>query len=175
MKILTLIEIKFSTLGHYFDDVRNELLETGSLVDNEGDHGKGTTTLSKLILPSYQGDFFTYCDENEDYWSGYFTTRPFMKGLTRSTQAILRTGEILATLARSYGGENLNQEQWGTWFDSIQTARRNVALFQHHDGVTGTARRAVVEDYASRLLTSLAQVAEYSSGMTIRIHLCALS
>lgn len=128
---------------------------TDSELDNEA-------LLARHSLPDYQGDFFTYCDEQQDYWSGYFTTRPFMKGLTRSTQAILRTGEILATLAR--GNEGLKTEQWNKWFDSLQTARRNVALFQHHDGVTGTARRAVVQDYANRLLTSLAQVAEYSGG-----------
>jgi alpha-mannosidase II len=157
------ISIKFSTLGQYFEEVRSEFLGVGAGVGDGGDLGN-TALLSEHSLPSYQGDFFTYCDEGEDYWSGYFTTRPFMKGLTRSTQAILRTGEILSTLARGYVGGSLNQEQWGKWFDSIQKARRNVALFQHHDGVTGTARRAVVEDYASRLLESLAQVAEYSSG-----------
>ena len=137
----------------------NTAKSSNSAIKNPNSH-----LLSGHSLPSYQGDFFTYCDEGEDYWSGYFTTRPFMKGLTRSTQAILRTGEILATLARSYAGKSLSQDQWGKWFDSIQTARRNVALFQHHDGVTGTARRAVVEDYANRLLVSLAQVAEHSSG-----------
>lgn len=116
------------------------------------------------FFPTYQGDFFTYCDEGADYWSGYFTTRPFMKGLTRSTQAILRTGELLATIARVYKDE-LPANQWKEWFTAIETARRNIALFQHHDGVTGTARRAVVQDYASRLLSSLAKVAEYSSGI----------
>lgn len=85
-----------------------------------------------------------------------------MKGLTRSTQAILRTGEILATLARTHG--SVTESQWGRWFESLETARRNVGLFQHHDGVTGTARRVVVEDYASRLLGSLAEVVEHSSG-----------
>lgn len=134
------VNIKFSTLNEYFA----ELPDSSS-------------------FPTYQGDFFTYCDQAEDYWSGYFTTRPFMKGLTRSTQAILRTGEILATLARSH----VDEEHRRQWFESIERARRNIALFQHHDGITGTARRAVVQDYGERLLTSLASVASYASDMAL--------
>ena len=37
----------------------------------------------------------------------------------------------------------------------IIRARQNFALFQHHDGVTGTAKDHVVRDYAERLHDSL--------------------
>lgn len=120
----------------------------------------------KEVLPQYQGDFFTYCDEGQDYWSGYFTTRPFMKGLTRYTQAILRTGEILATLAQAKVSSGASTSGiTKDWRARLESARRNVGLFQHHDGVTGTARRKVVVDYQNRLLDSLSKVAEMASGI----------
>jgi len=147
------VTIKFSTLGQYFADVK--------AFENENSE-------QEPLLPLYKGDFFTYCDENEDYWSGYFTTRPFMKGLTRYTQSIVRNGDILATLARAkLGTSGVAESQ--TWLDVLESAHRNVALFQHHDGVTGTARRHVVRDYSNRLFESLSKVAELCSDLTLLV------
>ena len=48
------------------------------------------------------GDFFVYSDVFSEgipaYWSGYFSTRPFMKQLSRELEANLRAAEILFTV-----------------------------------------------------------------------------
>lgn len=50
---------------------------------------------------------------------------------------------------------------WNTWDDEsefeilLQGARRALSLFQHHDGITGTARDHVVKDYAKQMMDAL--------------------
>ena len=39
--------------------------------------------------------------------------------------------------------------------DRLVSARRSMAIFQHHDGITGTATPEVVQDYGKMLFTAL--------------------
>lgn len=37
----------------------------------------------------------------------------------------------------------------------LEQARRDLSLFQHHDGITGTAKDHVVKDYAAKMMNAL--------------------
>jgi len=46
---------------------------------------------------------------------------------------------------------NLTTELWKSkLYNYLQDARDTHSLFQHHDGITGTAKDAVVNDYAQK-------------------------
>ncbi|XP_058811986.1 alpha-mannosidase 2 [Topomyia yanbarensis] len=121
------VEAKFATLQEYFNSVRS--------------------TMDVEKFPSLSGDFFTYADVNEDYWSGYYTSRPFHKRQDRILMNYIRTADML--------------HSWHSWDDEadlerrLQYARQELSLFQHHDGITGTAKNHVVVDYANRMAKAI--------------------
>lgn len=123
------VEAKFGTLQQYFDAVHQEQREL------------------KREFPTLSGDFFTYADRSDNYWSGYYTSRPYYKRLDRVLLHYVRAAEMLYA--------------WRMWdpaakFDEmLQNARRELSLFQHHDGITGTAKTHVVNDYARRMLSAV--------------------
>lgn len=130
---------QFGTLTEYFTAVHEEVGEAPS------------------FFPALTGDFFTYADRDDHYWSGYFTSRPFHKHLDRVLEANLRSAEIIFTLAQAYARKHTASNFPSVaLMEKLVTARRSLGLFQHHDGITGTAKDFVVNDYGARMLHGLA-------------------
>ncbi|KAG7358910.1 glycosyl hydrolase family 38 protein [Nitzschia inconspicua] len=117
------VQIQFGTLSDYFKTVLED---------------------RPFSPPLLKGSFFTYSDREEDYWSGYFTSRVFDKALDRKLERVLYA-------ATSMGADKLE----------MQGPRRALSLFQHHDGVTGTAKDYVVEDYAKRIHDAIGYVQKW--------------
>ncbi|XP_035436664.2 alpha-mannosidase 2 [Spodoptera frugiperda] len=117
-------------------------------------------------IPSLKGDFFVYSDIFSEgkpaYWSGYYTTRPYQKILARQFEHQLRSAEILFTLVSNYIRQMGRQGEFGASekkleksYEQLIYARRNLGLFQHHDAITGTSKSSVMQDYGTKLFTSL--------------------
>ncbi|KAI6218663.1 Alpha-mannosidase [Aphelenchoides fujianensis] len=132
------VHARFGTLREYFE-----------LVDEKERKGE----LEQL--PSLSGDFFTYADRADHYWSGFFTTRPFYKHMDRTVQHFVRAAELLFAFARWSTAAERAEWAADALFERLVGARRSLALFQHHDGITGTSQRFVVEDYARKLLAAI--------------------
>lgn len=107
-------------------------------------------------FPTLSGDFFTYADRDDHYWSGYYTSRPLHKRMDRILQQYLRGAEIIFSFAQSTSARtSSNKFPAKELYPLLVAARRNLALFQHHDGVTGTAKDHVVLDYGERMAQAL--------------------
>ena len=65
-------------------------MQFGTLEDYFAAVAKDTAKGGEVVFPSLSGDFFTYNDRDDQYWSGYFTSRPFLKWAVRRLQARLR-------------------------------------------------------------------------------------
>uniref|UniRef100_A0A672KBT0 Alpha-mannosidase n=1 Tax=Sinocyclocheilus grahami TaxID=75366 RepID=A0A672KBT0_SINGR len=143
------VQAQFGTISDYFEALRKS---TG--MDPVG------INVGQLALPVLSGDFFTYADRDDHYWSGYFTSRPFYKRLDRVLESHLRVAEVLYSLTlaniQKYGQPNDYPAVDN--YKLLTEARRNLGLFQHHDAITGTGKDWVVVDYGTRLLHSILNV-----------------
>ncbi|KAJ2953191.1 hypothetical protein O0L34_g768 [Tuta absoluta] len=126
-------DVQFGTLEDYFKAVHSEVKSSE--------------------FPVLSGDFFTYADRNKHYWSGYYTSRPFYKSMDRVLLAYVRAADIITMQAVTCGA--VTQVRAVTLRDRCEHARRALSLFQHHDGVTGTSRDDVREDYARKMLQAI--------------------
>jgi len=84
-------------------------------------------------------DFFPYASDPHAFWTGYFTSRPALKGMIRQANSLLQACKQVHSKNGNIGNEGL------------EIAKRSVAVNQHHDAVTGTAKQHVTDDYALRL------------------------
>lgn len=99
-------------------------------------------------IAALKGDFFTYADQGDQYWSGYFTSRPYQKRLGRISEAYLRAAEILFSYANVFGSAIAERiETAGELSHDLTVARQNMSVFQHHDGITGTSKAYVVRNF----------------------------
>ncbi|KAH7705814.1 glycosyl hydrolase family 38 protein, partial [Aphelenchoides avenae] len=102
----------------------------------------------------------------------YFTSRPFYKEMSRSLQHYLRTADLLFSFALQTSTATKKDFPSLNLYDKLVDARRELSVFQHHDGVTGTAKDDVMKDYGDRMLRSLSdtqQVIEQSSHFLLNV------
>ncbi|KAJ0111521.1 hypothetical protein Patl1_01315 [Pistacia atlantica] len=90
--------------------------------------------------PLKTDDYFPYADRVNAYWTGYFTSRPALKGYVRTMSAYY----LAARQLEFFKGKN----KAGATTDSLADA---LALAQHHDAISGTSKQHVASDYAKRL------------------------
>ncbi|KAL6960359.1 alpha-mannosidase [Sarracenia purpurea var. burkii] len=98
------------------------------------------------LWPVKTGDFFPYADRENAYWTGYFTSRPALKGYVRMMSGY----HLAARQLEFFKGRNSS----GSNTDSLADA---LAIAQHHDAVSGTERQHVAADYAKRLSMGYAE------------------
>ena len=138
------VNVKFGTLSEYFNLM------------------KQSNHRANKKIETFSGDFFTYADKSDNYWSGYFTSRPFQKHLDRIVESYLRSAEIIYSLAKMANQSKLdhNFDNSKQLYLKLSNARNNLGLFQHHDGITGTSKTYVVRDYETKLLKSISNSME---------------
>ena len=97
-------------------------------------------------------DFFPYADCPHCYWTGYFTSRTGFKRLERVSSAFLLAARQIESLP-----DNISDNGDKPLFDLEDAS----GVAQHHDGVSGTAKQHVANDYSKRLQAGINKAASY--------------
>jgi alpha-mannosidase len=106
-------------------------------------------------------DIWPLGDHPHAYWSGYFTSRPALKRQVRFATNLLvaaRQLEVVANLSAAQVGHASQKRSppvGGSWTDSLEGT---VGVATHHDGMSGTERQSVTDDYAQRISESSVEV-----------------
>ena len=139
------IDVQFGTVSDYFNALEKDKIYISNDLKN---------------FPSFSGDFFPYNDRGDQYWTGYFTSRPLFKHMARILQSRLRLGEILFSLnvVRAHKSNRYLFSLLKNKYESLVSSRQALALFDHHDAITGTARHKVVQNYASIIHSALIEI-----------------
>ncbi|KAI6671517.1 hypothetical protein NL676_006402 [Syzygium grande] len=93
-----------------------------------------------ISWPLKTDDYLPYADREDAYWTGFFTSRPALKGYARMLSGYYLAARQLKFLAgrRSSG-------------PSTYRLGDALGLVQHHDALTGTAKQHTTNDYVKRL------------------------
>lgn len=108
---------------------------------------------SQVTWPNKTDDFFPYASDPHAYWTGYFTSRPAFKFLDRYTNNQLQASKQLGVLA---GPREVTEA-------SLDVLREALAVGQHHDAITGTAKQAVANDYVKHIAIGLHASDKYAN------------
>eukprot|EP00927_Polykrikos_kofoidii_P048543 TRINITY_DN42808_c0_g1_i1.p1 TRINITY_DN42808_c0_g1~~TRINITY_DN42808_c0_g1_i1.p1 ORF type:complete len:1057 (-),score=109.34 TRINITY_DN42808_c0_g1_i1:89-2800(-) len=112
-------------------------------------------------------DTFPHADAAHRYWVGYYTSRPAFKKQVRSASAFLQAARQLELLtgvsSNAYPGARAPRVG-GSWTDRLEGA---IAVATHHDGVSGTSRQSVADDFSARIADG-AREAEAGVGVALQ-------
>ena len=131
------INIFYSTPEKYFDSIQKELSKNNNKLD----------IYSNI-------DFYPL--RTDCFWTGYFTSRPYLKGYIRKGSNIFYTFSKYNSFNKLLNTEKSNQLILSNLFD----LRKVVGLTQHHDSITGTCTQFVATDYIERLISGIEKTEE---------------
>ena len=98
-----------------------------------------------------QDDIMPLADNSHNYWSGYFTSRPALKRQVRFATSYLESARLLEVVTNT-SKKDVNRPTYkkepvvgDSWTDALEGT---VGVATHHDGMSGTERQDVTDDYA---------------------------
>jgi hypothetical protein len=143
----------FYSSPEYYTKCKYEEMQASSPEEDSGE-----SISQKVSVSIKEDDFFPYSDSKHSFWTGYFTSRTGFKRMERVASTFLMAARQIQALQ-----DYTVMAKQSTCEEGIRQLADASGVAQHHDGVSGTAKQHVANDYAKRLQAGI----DASSGCMI--------
>jgi hypothetical protein len=106
-----------------------------------------------IAWPTKYDDMFPYADNENSYWTGYFTSRPNHKGYIRTaSHKYHASSQLFSDKALD---QDATMEEIGAVMNANNEMLDRIGIVQHHDAITGTGKQRIADDYSAKIYTGL--------------------
>ena len=127
------MKFKMSTPGEYIEALKKE----------------------NIVWPVRYGDAFPYADGENDYWTGYFSSRPGAKKQVKDASALMNAQNRL--FSKRVIKEGVTDEKVKEVLEAKRKMIEPLSIYLHHDAITGTDKQFVADDYTIRMQKGINQ------------------
>ncbi|KAL0213762.1 hypothetical protein P9112_005946 [Eukaryota sp. TZLM1-RC] len=99
----------------------------------------------KKSISRYSTNFLPYADSKYSYWTGFYSTKPYLKYIIRKLESF--------TLLLQF--DKVTQLYSKVYSKVYSRVLETTCLLQHHDSITATSKQEVLNDYVDRAEQSL--------------------
>ena len=128
------ITVKFSTIHDWLESIKEEAKR------------------KNIKWPIYTYDLLPQLTDMTEYWSGYYTSQPFFKKVTRQFADFTNANSFLYSLEALRDGSNK------IWSENAEDLFRVSTVNYHHDAITGTHFPRVTEGYMEMMKNAFSKV-----------------
>ena len=146
----TKVDINYENIEKLMEYVNNNIPDIEMKYSTPERYFKETSKLLEKYKPNmmrFKEDYLPYVDEYKLIWTGYFTSRPYLKGRIRESSQLLSLSSKFffdyMLLKKNIKLKDIYQQ--------IKPLLEAVSITQHHDAITGTAKTYVSDDYMNML------------------------
>ena len=109
----------------------------------------------KATYPTKNDDFFPYSDNAHSMWTGYFTSRVALKGFVKDFSRFTQSVRKHISELKISGASDVVKSSAKEVEKVIFGVEMALGILQHHDGVSGTAKQHVTDDYVATGLRAI--------------------
>jgi lysosomal alpha-mannosidase len=103
---------------------------------------------TEVALPVQYDDMLPYASAEHEYWTGYYTSRANFKSFVKYSSERFNT--FSTCMALDSISKN-SKDELSQLMDNYSLFYKQMGLVQHHDAVSGTAKKRVMDDYSHTL------------------------